>query len=68
MNALQHIATRNRIIDRLDKCTTAAEVATVANEEREAVVSLQKIPDARVYATHITNMKHRVLWEIANPL
>lgn len=53
----QHIAEADRIKQRLDECKTAAEVEQVANDERDNVRALAKIPDAKVLAIQIANLK-----------
>lgn len=58
----------NRIKSRLLKCETAAEVATVADEEREAVKTLAKTPEGKTLAIQIANLKAYRLWEISKPL
>lgn len=58
----------DRIKNRLIQCKTAADVATVADEEREAVKTLAKTPEGKTLAIQIANLKAYRLWEISKPL
>lgn len=54
----------DRIKERLVKCQTAAEVATVADEERDAVRAMAEDPTMKVFAIQIANLKAYRLWQL----
>lgn len=58
----------NRIKARLEQCETAAEVATVADEERASVQAMAATDEGRPLAIQIANLKAYRLWEISKPL
>lgn len=58
----------NSIKRRIRKCETAAEVATVADEERANVQAMAETDEGRPLAIQIANLKAYRLWELSKPL
>lgn len=61
------IDTADRIKDRLRACKTEAEVKSVADEERAAVMDMATTPEGKTLAIQIANLKAYVLGGLNEP-